>query len=137
MSLEVFLLIDNQLWGEKNGREGCEVVGRKWELIFPSYLESAGAWLLLLGCRVLVVCGHCEWISKDEAEKETKETSKPELNSVRKRLKQTNKQQHAVTSYQYPSVPVCPRWPDGLIIYEMLRGVQSWPAGWPVTGPGC
>lgn len=101
MSLEVFLLIDNQLWGEKNGREGCEVVGRKWELIFPSYLESAGAWLLLLGCRVLVVCGHSEWISKDEAEKETKETSKPELNQN----KQTNKQ--TATCCDLLPVPVC------------------------------
>lgn len=58
MSLEVFLLIDNQLWGEKNGCKGWEAVGRKLKLKFPSHLECTGAWLLLLGCRVLVVRGH-------------------------------------------------------------------------------
>lgn len=65
-------------------------MGGRSELTFPSYLECAGAWLLLLGCRVLVVRGHREWISKDKAEKETKETQKPDLNYIRKRQKQTN-----------------------------------------------
>lgn len=46
--------------------------GGKLRLIFPSYLEGAGAGLLLLGRRVLVVRGHGEWISKDEAGKESK-----------------------------------------------------------------
>lgn len=56
MSLEVFLLVDNQLWEETHG---WEAAGRRSGLMFPSYLERAGALLLLLGCRVLVVCGHC------------------------------------------------------------------------------
>lgn len=106
-------------------------MGGRSELPFPSYLERAGAWLLLLGCRVLVVRGHREWISKDKAEKETKETQKPHQEETK-----TNKQ-HAVTSYQYPSVPVCSRWLDALNIYEMLRGVQTCPADWPVIGPMC
>lgn len=52
--------------------------GENWKLlliifllviVISFHLKCTGAWLLLLGCRVLVVCGHSEWIGKDETEK--------------------------------------------------------------------
>lgn len=35
-----------------------------------SYLKGTDDWRLLLGCRVLVVSGHREWIENDETVKE-------------------------------------------------------------------
>ncbi len=37
--------------------------------VASSYLKRTGAWLLLLGCRVLVVCGHSERVGRDATEK--------------------------------------------------------------------
>lgn len=71
-SLEVFLIIDNQL-GDKRELLFFKNMLRKGRLVnncFSFYLECTGAWLLLLGSGILVVCGHGEPISKEETGKE-------------------------------------------------------------------
>lgn len=44
--------------------------------VVSSHLKCTGAWLLLLGCGVLVICGHIEWICKDEAKTKNKQKYK-------------------------------------------------------------